>query len=154
MSFIQTISPRRTQMSKNQSTASTSKTYTFYDRDNLQKKAEKVDVPNVATFTDLQSAVNSFENLSEVLEVLTAAKQRDSYTEARRKVRAGGIPVKVLSSFIKSFRETSPFKEISDYAAQTEAILEQVRQVPFFMNALRDAATAAEASGTADNDDE
>lgn len=138
-------------MSKVVSTEPIVRKYAYFDPETLEEKETPITV-NFTPATDYQSAVARFGNDTDaLLEALNAKLQRDAFTAARREVRGQGIPRSVINTFIKPYRESAQFKDMS-YGDQTRAILEQVKSIPFMLNALKDAAAKAAAEGTEEDE--
>jgi hypothetical protein len=133
----------------------TKKTYEYFD-ENLVLQSKEVEV--VYTPVDSQEkAVEELNKLGSWIDAANFAIRRNALREAKKNAGvSGGINRNVLMEFIKPYRELPNFASMisvsdkrkataEEWDKQTNAILEQIKNVPFIMEAIK-ARSAAEAA--------
>jgi len=135
------------------------KSYEFFD-ENLVLQQKEVPV-EYETFTENAHPQKVMAKLNEINRWVDAANfliRNEALKAAKASAGvAGGINRAVLMEYIKSYREIAPFDvmiTVSDkrkasaeeWNKQTNAILEQVKNIPFIMNAIRAASAKANAT--------
>ena len=128
------------------------KSYEFFD-ENLVLQQKEVTV-EYETFTGDAKPEKVMAKLNEINRWVDAANfliRNEALKAAKASAGvAGGINRAVLMEYIKSYREIAPFDAmitVSDKRnKQTSAILEQVKNIPFIMNAIRAASAKANAA--------
>jgi hypothetical protein len=133
----------------------TKKTYEYFD-ENLVLQSKEVEV--VYTPVDSQEkAVEELNKLGSWIDAANFAIRRNALREAKKNAGvSGGINRNVLMEFIKPYRELPNFASMisvsdkrkataEEWDRQTNAILEQIKNVPFIMEAIK-ARSAAEAA--------
>lgn len=146
----------------NDGTIKVSKKYKFFDSEfKLQTKEVEVAFTPAKDLAEATQRVNGDQSV--MLKALNAHLQRMAFSEAKRSATVGGISRSVILAVLKPFRTMFPqFASMVDEnatpeikrkqkAAQTEAILELVKQSPVMMKSIIDASQAAPDS---DEDDE
>lgn len=140
-------------MSKTESTVSNviEKKYKVFDLDTLAIK----EIPVKVTFTpatDVGEAQSRLGNDTKViLEALNSALREKTLADARNEAKGNGVPKAAVLKYINPYRLNSPYKELvtvergkdgwkEQYAKQTTAILEAVKNVPFIMDAIKNSA--------------
>lgn len=127
--------------------------YEFFDSNLvLQTREVEVEYTPVTTQEDAVKAIN------EIGDWITAANhviRKKALADARAKAGvSGGINREVLMEFIKPYREMPQFASLisssdkrkataEEWNKQTEAILSQIRNVEFIMNAIKERSAAA-----------
>ena len=135
------------------------KTYEYFD-ENLQltKKEVEVKFTPAVTYADAVSRLANDSN--KLLEGANLVLRKEELKNARNAAGvSGGINREVLMEFIKPYREMPEFAQMisasdkrkataEEWNKQTQAILDQIKNVPFIMKGIRDRSTAAnEADG-------
>jgi len=82
----------------------------------------------------------------DALATILRQKQIDAKLAAARDA-AGGMEEKYVMAFIKPMRSTEPFNTIESDKAQTAAILEQVKAIPFLLGQLKSYCKVKSAEG-------
>src|SRR5437667_7162283 len=135
------------------------KSYEFFD-ENLVLQQKEVTV-EYETFTGEAKPEKVMAKLNEINRWVDAANfliRNEALKAAKASAGvAGGINRAVLMEYIKSYREIAPFDAMitvsdkrkasaEEWNKQTSAILEQVKNIPFIMNAIRAASAKANAT--------
>src|SRR6266853_843484 len=135
------------------------KSYEFFD-ENLVLQQKEVPV-EYETFTSDAHPQKVMAKLNEINRWVDAANfliRNEALKSAKASAGvSGGINRAVLMEYIKSYREIAPFDAMitvsdkrkasaEELNKQTSAILEQVKNIPFIMNAIRAASAKANAT--------
>lgn len=131
------------------------KTYEIYN-DNLELVSKEVTV-NFTPPLNYEEAVSRLGNdINKMLEGLTAILRREELNKARKEAGvSGGINRAVLMEFIKPYRELPQFASLitatdkrkataEEWNKQTSEILNQIKNVPFIMDSIRQASAKVE----------
>ena len=131
------------------------KTYEFRDENfALQKKEVEVKFTPATTYEEAVTRLNNDAN--KLLDGANSILRREVLSEARRNAGAeGGINNAVLMEFIKPYRELPDFAKLvtatdkrkataEEWNAQTEAILAQIKNVPFIVDAIKKASAGVD----------
>src|SRR6266850_957653 len=125
--------------------------YSYYD-DNfvLVEKEVKFDFVPAASLQEALQRLNGEEKTA-VAALNTAIQRKAGYDARNAAIGTGGvISKKAFLDFVKPYRNASPFKEMvtknkgddgwkDEYRAQTKALAEQVKSVPFMVAAIKSA---------------
>lgn len=143
-------------MSKNENEITIKKTYEFFD-ENLQLQKKEVEVKHVPATTYEEAVTRLGNDPTKLLEGANMILRRQSLSEARANAGvSGGINRGILMEFIKPYRELPQFASLvtnntdkrkitaEEWDVQTNAILSQIKEVPFIMNGIKAASAAAE----------
>jgi hypothetical protein len=148
-------------MSKTETTATIEpttfkRTYTGFD-ENLKSVEKEVEV----SFTPVTTNENALVELNRINNFVDAANyliRREALAKAKESAGiSGGFDRETVMNFIKPWREMPMFSAMvkaedkrkataEEWNAQTEAILEQIRQIPVLLQQLKDASAKAIAS--------
>lgn len=131
-----------------------SKTYEVYN-DNLELVKKTVEVEFVPA-TSYEEAVSRLGNdVNKMLDGLNSIIRRETLSEARKTAGvSGGINREVLMNFIKPYRDLPVFAKMisaedkrkasaEEWNAQTNAILEQIKNVPFVIDSIKQLSSKA-----------
>jgi hypothetical protein len=134
------------------------KTYKYYDLQTFELKETtgKFNFTPPATFDDALQALNALfsGNDAALKEAITPILRNAAIANNRREIiGANGASKKIVLDQIKTFRDAPEFSVIvtaergkpgwkEQYAKQTSTILEQVKNVPFIVNAIKGKAAA------------
>jgi len=131
----------------------------------LKEATFKASFTPPATFDEAVSALNSLMgNDPEKMKAALTPILRDAAIASQKKIAVGenGAPKKIVLDYIKNYRDIPPFSSIvttekgkspdwkKQYDVQTVRILEEIKNVPFIVNAIK----AAAALSTASDEDE
>src|SRR5207237_9301822 len=131
----------------------------------LKEATFKASFTPPATFDEAVSALNSLMgNDPEKMKAALTPILRDAAIASQKKIAVGenGAPKKIVLDYIKNYRDIPPFSSIvttekgkskewkGQYDLQTVRILEEIKNVPFIVNAIK----AAAALSTASDEDE
>ena len=142
-------------MSKNENTVTVSKTYEFYD-ENLVSQKKTVEVSFTPALTYEEGVTRLESNTAKILEGINAILRREALAGARKECGAsGGINREVLMNWIRPNRELPQFAKMvtatdkrkvsaEEWNAQTQAILDEIKNVPYIMNAIKTLSAQAE----------
>jgi hypothetical protein len=139
----------------------------FFDLSTFELKETpvKVSFTPPATFDEAVSALNSLMGSDpEKMKAALTPILRDAAIASQKKIAVGenGAPKKIVLDYIKNYRDIPPFSSIvttekgkspdwkKQYDVQTVRILEEIKNVPFIVNAIK----AAAALSTASDEDE
>lgn len=130
------------------------KTYEFFDVNLvLQSKEVEVNFTPASTYEEGVSRLNN--DVNKLLEGVNVVLRKQALTEARNSAGvSGGINREVLMQFIKPYRELPQFSAMitnsdkrkataDEWNKQTNAILDQIKNVPFIMDSIRSASAKA-----------
>jgi len=143
------------------------KTAKYFDLSTFELKEApfKVSFTPPATFDEAVSALNSLMGADpEKMKAALTPILRDAAIASQKKIAVGenGAPKKIVLDYIKNYRDIPPFSSIvttekgkskewkGQYDLQTVRILEEIKNVPFIVNAIK----AAAALSTASDEDE
>jgi len=143
------------------------KTAKYFDLSTFELKEApfKVSFTPPATFDEAVSALNSLMGSDpEKMKAALTPILRDAAIASQKKIAVGenGAPKKIVLDYIKNYRDIPPFSSIvttekgkskewkGQYDLQTVRILEEIKNVPFIVNAIK----AAAALSTASDEDE
>jgi hypothetical protein len=111
------------------------RTVPFYD-DNFDLQTKTVE-GKIVTAKSLTEAKELFGNDdAKVLDALNS-QLRENQISLAMNAASGGMEERFIMGFIKPMRSMVPFNTIEDEKAQTKAILEQVKTVPFLLEGLK-----------------
>lgn len=140
-------------------TEKVTKKYKYFDLSDFSEKSQDVsiDFAPAKTFEDAVARLGSDQKI--LVNALNAALKKAALREASATVKSQGVSKKAMLDFIKPYRNASPFKELvttekgdknwkDQYNAQTKALIEQVKNVPFMVEAIKSA------SANMDDEDE
>jgi len=131
----------------------------------LKEATFKASFTPPATFDEAVSALNSLMRSDpEKMKAALTPILRDAAVASQKKIAVGenGAPKKIVLDYIKNYRDIPPFSSIvttekgkskdwkGQYDLQTVRILEEIKNVPFIVNAIK----AAAALSTASDEDE
>ena len=131
----------------------------------LKEATFKASFTPPATFDEAVSALNSLMGSDpEKMKAALTPILRDAAIASQKKIAVGenGAPKKIVLDYIKNYRDIPPFSAIvttekgkspdwkKQYDVQTVRILEEIKNVPFIVNAIK----AAAALSTASDEDE
>jgi len=131
----------------------------------LKEATFKASFTPPATFDEAVSALNSLMgNDPEKMKAALTPILRDAAIASQKNIAVGenGAPKKIVLDYIKNYRDIPPFSSIvttekgkspdwkKQYDVQTVRILEEIKNVPFIVNAIK----AAAALSTASDEDE
>ena len=131
----------------------------------LKEATFKASFTPPATFDEAVSALNSLMGSDpEKMKAALTPILRDAAIASQKKIAVGenGAPKKIVLDYIKNYRDIPPFSSIvttekgkspdwkKQYDVQTVRILEEIKNVPFIVNAIK----AAAALSTASDEDE
>ena len=131
----------------------------------LKEATFKASFTPPATFDEAVSALNSLMgNDPEKMKAALTPILRDAAIASQKKIAVGenGAPKKIVLDYIKNYRDIPPFSSTvttekgkspdwkKQYDVQTVRILEEIKNVPFIVNAIK----AAAALSTASDEDE
>ena len=131
----------------------------------LKEAAFKASFTPPASFDEAVSALNSLMGSDpEKMKAALTPILRDAAIASQKKIAVGenGAPKKIVLDYIKNYRDIPPFSSIvttekgkspdwkKQYDVQTVRILEEIKNVPFIVNAIK----AAAALSTASDEDE
>src|SRR6267142_6691566 len=139
------------------------KTAKFFDLSTFELKEApfKVSFTPPATFDEAVSALNSLMGSDpEKMKAALLPILRDAAVASQKKIAVGenGAPKKIVLDYIKNYRDIPPFSSIvttekgkskewkGQYDLQTIRILEEIKNVPFIVNAIKSAAALSTAS--------
>lgn len=140
----------------NPNTVTITKKYEVYD-DNLtlQEKEVKVEFTPATSYEDAVAKLGN--DPAKLLEGANIVLRREALSNARAAAGvSGGINRGVLMEFIKPYRELPQFASLvtatdkrkataEEWNKQTQAILEQIKNVPFIMDGIKVASAKANA---------
>ena len=142
-------------MSKNENTVTLKKTYEFYD-ENLVAQTKEVEVAFTPALTYEEGVQRLNADTAKILEGINAILRREVLLTARKECGAsGGINREVLMNWIRPNRELPQFAKMvtatdkrkvsaEEWNKQTQAILDEIKNVPYIMNAIKTLSTQAE----------
>ena len=130
------------------------KTYEYFDENlQLQKKEVEVKFTPAVTYADAVSRLSN--DSAKLLEGANLVLRREALKNARTDAGvSGGINREVLMEFIKPYREIPEFASMisasdkrkataEEWNKQTQAILDQIKNVTFIMKGIRERSAAA-----------
>ncbi len=130
------------------------KTYKFFDLATFKEVAEKATV----SFTPAGSYEEALARIGNdsgiVTKALNAYLQRAAFNEKRKEIAGKGASRKIVLSVIKPLRNLPPWADMEDRKAQTESLLEMVRQNTAMVESIKAASLKAVDAEDDDEDDD
>jgi hypothetical protein len=139
----------------------------FYDLTDLMMKSQdiKLDFTPAGNFQEALQRISAGAKSEELTEMLNSILESKAISEAKKNQIPGGFASKkVVMEFIKSYRVVPQFAALvtlekgdagwkPQYDKQTDAILGQIKNIPFLMDSLKAiAATSTDEDGSEESD--